>query len=208
MDAADHDHRQASLAGLATGTTNAATGEEPEMNALTEGCIRTARPEDAEQIAALHVRSWQAAYRGLLLQDYLDLLDPADWVERWRRTLGETDQAATGVVVVVNDGQICGATWFGPTRDTDNDPARVAELVGIYLLPQVWGKGLGRNLITAAVEHLASAGYAQATLWVLESNVRARRFYAKAGWAEDGAVKQDDRLGFPITEVRYHRQLP
>jgi hypothetical protein len=35
----------------------------------------------------------------------------------------------------------------------------------------------------------------------------SRRFYAKGGWAEDGAVKQDDSLGFPMTEVRYRRPL-
>jgi GNAT superfamily N-acetyltransferase len=93
------------------------------------------------------------------------------------------------------------------SRDTDTDPAQVGELMGLYLLPQAWGKGLGRVLMAAAVAHLAVASYSQSTLWVLESNARARRFYAKAGWIEDGAVKQDDRLGFAITEVRYRRRL-
>ena len=37
--------------------------------------IRAARVEDAAQIAAVHVRSWQSAYRGLLPQAYLDGLD-------------------------------------------------------------------------------------------------------------------------------------
>jgi GNAT superfamily N-acetyltransferase len=120
--------------------------------------------------------------------------------------LQETDRATGGVIVAVHDGQVCGATWFDPTRDPKMDPAQVGELVGIYLLPEVWDKGLGRKLLTAAVEHLTAAGYSQATLWVLESNARARRFYA--GWSEDGAVRRSDRLGFPITEVRYRRPLP
>lgn len=188
--------------------TAAAAGEEPEMGAQAEEQVRAAGPDDAEQIAAVHVRSWQAAYHGLLPQEYLDRLYPAGRLARWRRTLDETDQGTGGVIVAVTDGQVCGAAWFGPTRDTDTDPVRVGELIGIYLLPEAWGKGLGRKLLAAAVEHLAAAGYSQATLWVLDSNARARRFYAKAGWAEDGAVKQDDRLGFPITEVRYRRPLP
>jgi RimJ/RimL family protein N-acetyltransferase len=184
------------------------SGVERELNALTHGHVRAGQPEDAERIAVIHVRSWQAAYRGLLPQDYLDQLDPAERVERWRRTLCVTDRSAGGVLVAVKDGQVCGATWFGPTRDTDTDPAEVGEVMGIYLLPDAWGQGLGRTLMAAAVEHLADDGYSQVTLWVLESNARARRFYSRAGWAEDGAVKQDDRLGFPITEVRYRRQLP
>lgn len=181
--------------------------EGPEVDLTAKGHVRAAAPSDAEQIAAVHVQSWQAAYRGLLPQDYLDQLDPADRLPRWRRTLREVDPASGGVIVAVKNGRICGASWFGPARDTDTDPIQVGELIGIYLVPEAWGKGLGRSLMTAAAEHLTIAGYTQATLWVLQSNARARRFYAKAGWTEDGAVKQDDRLGFPITELRYRRQL-
>jgi GNAT superfamily N-acetyltransferase len=186
---------------------NVATGKQPEMSTQGAGYVRNASPADAEQIAAVHVRSWQAAYRGLLPQEYLDRLDPADRLPRWRRTLGEMDRTAGGVLVAVTNGQVCGAAWFGPARDPDTDPAQVGELAGIYLVADAWGKGLGRSLMTTVLERLAAGGYEQATLWVLESNERARRFYAKAGWAEDGAVKQDDRLGFPITEVRYRRRL-
>jgi len=60
----------------------------------------------------------------------------------------------------------------------------------------------------AVTEGLAGAGYRDATLWVLDSNDRARRFYALAGWAEDGAVKTDGSRGFPLREVRYRRTLP
>jgi hypothetical protein len=69
----------------------------------------------------VHLRSWHAAYRGLLPQEYLDQLDPADHAGRWRRMQRETDWATGGVLVAVRDGQVCGATWFGPTRDTGAD---------------------------------------------------------------------------------------
>ena len=38
--------------------------------------IRPARLEDVPEITVFHVRSWQAAYRGLLPQAYLDGLTP------------------------------------------------------------------------------------------------------------------------------------
>lgn len=34
--------------------------------------VRTARPTDAAAMGALVVRAWQAAYRGLMPDDYLD----------------------------------------------------------------------------------------------------------------------------------------
>ena len=61
--------------------------------------------------------------------------------------------------------------------------------------------------MTAALGRLTELGYRQATLWVLDSNARARRFYAAAGFQPDGAVKVDDSRGFPLAEVRYRRSL-
>ena len=170
--------------------------------------VRPAGPEDAARLAAIHVRSWQVAYRGQLPQEYLDRLDPADRVERWRSILLETDWSRGGVLVLAADADLLGFAGFGPSRDADADPAQVAEITTIYLLPEVWGSGLGRQLMAVAVQRLAAAGYAQATLWVLDSNARARRFYASCGWAQDGASQRDETLGFPITEVRFRRQLP
>jgi hypothetical protein len=42
---------------------------------------------------------------------------------------------------------------------------------------------------------------------VLDSNDRARRFYAKAGWAEDGITRVDDRFCVTLNEVPYRLRL-
>ncbi len=176
------------------------------MNTTT-GHVRRAGIEDARDIAAVHVRSWQGAYAGLMPQDYLDQLDPANRRELWQRAVLNADWPRSGVLVAVLDGDVCGFSGFGATRDADGDPRQVGEVFAIYLLPGTWGKGLGRSLMTGTLASLSAAGYTSATLWVLESNARARQFYAKGGWVEDGAVTQDDSRGFPISEVRYRRQL-
>jgi hypothetical protein len=62
--------------------------------------------------------------------------------------------------------------------------------------------------MTGALERLAAAGFAQATLWVLGTNARARRFYEAAGWSADGMVRTEDFQGLRLTEVRYRRPLP
>jgi hypothetical protein len=54
---------------------------------------------------------------------------------------------------------------------------------------------------------LAEGGFTAATLWVLGTNVRARRFYEIAGWVADGAVKTDHRGDVELREVRYRRTL-
>jgi GNAT superfamily N-acetyltransferase len=147
--------------------------------------IRPAVGADADAIAVVHVRSWQAAYRGLVPQDYL--------VAR--------DEAAPG------GPRIVGFAGYQPTRDADSDPAVTGQLSTIYLVPEAWGTGTGRRLLAGAVTGLTAAGYADAALWVLDGNERACRFYAAAGWAPDGTHQDDDRAGFSLHELRYRRAL-
>jgi RimJ/RimL family protein N-acetyltransferase len=54
-----------------------------------------------------------------------------------------------------------------------------------------------------------NAGYRELTLWVLERNSRARRFYEAAGLRPDGAAKQEMHPVVPVLleEVRYRRSL-
>jgi GNAT superfamily N-acetyltransferase len=172
--------------------------------------IRSARAADAAQIAVVHVRSWQGAYRGLLPQAYLDGLDPAQRVSRWERSLAGAGAGGgrTGVLVAEAGGSLLGFVSYSPSRDSDLDSGRVGEIGAIYLLPGAWGKGIGRRLMDAALTCLTESGFAQAALWVLDSNVRARRFYEAGGWSADGAQKLDESRGFPISQVRYRRSLP
>lgn len=177
------------------------------MTAVTRPSVRAATVRDAAALAAIHVRSWQVAYRGLLPQDYLDKLDVSDRVEGWQRALRSADGSRSGVMVVHPGRDPLGFTRFGPTRDSDDDASEVGEIRAIYLLPEAWGKGLGKRLMCTALTRLAAAGYTQATLWVLQSNARARRFYETGGWTQDGALKCDDSLGFPMQEIRYRKHL-
>jgi GNAT superfamily N-acetyltransferase len=169
--------------------------------------IRAARLADAAQIAVVHVRSWQGAYRGLMPQAYLDGLDPAQRLGQWERSLAEVDAGRTGVLVADASGDLLGFASYSPSRDSDANPSRVGEIGAIYLLPGAWGKGIGRRLMEATLSCLATAGFVQVTLWVLDSNVRARRFYEAGDWSADGGQKLDESRGFPITQVRYRRSF-
>jgi ribosomal protein S18 acetylase RimI-like enzyme len=168
--------------------------------------IRAAQPEDAGRIAEIHVRSWQHAYLGLIPQDYLDALDPAQRRGMWDRSLETADWSRGGTLVIMAGGRLAGFAHVHEARDADAAPS-VGEIWAIYLEPEAWGKGLGRELMAAALRALAEIGYDEATLWVLDSNVRARRFYEAAGFTPDGAVQDDDARGFRIHEVRYRRML-
>ena len=58
-----------------------------------------------------------------------------------------------------------------------------------YVAPDRWGQGIGRRLYVAALGRLRQAHFREATLWVLEHNVRARAWYERLGWRSTGERK-------------------
>jgi GNAT superfamily N-acetyltransferase len=163
--------------------------------------LREANDADAEAIAAVHVGTWQAAYRGLVPDDYLDALDLHSRVQAYRQSRMFED-ADRPMWVAECAGTIVGFVGVGASRDEPD----VGELYSIYVSADRWGTGAGRALMIRGVDWLRSR-YAQATLWVLEGNERARRFYERGGWRLDGTTKDDDRGSFVLREVRYRIDL-
>jgi ribosomal protein S18 acetylase RimI-like enzyme len=170
--------------------------------------VRDARPEDADGIARVHVATWQGAYAHIFPPEALRALDAG--MERrgayWRQTIEAAGPQAHTLVAVLDD-DVVGFADVRPTRDVDADAERVGELTAIYVSPAAWGVGAGRRLMTDALERLRGSGFEEATLWVLEDNPRARRFYEIAGWRADGSAKEDEFLGTRVREVRYRIEL-
>jgi GNAT superfamily N-acetyltransferase len=165
--------------------------------------VRPATVHDARAIASVHVRSWRAAYTGLLPDGYLESLSVDRGESMWEEIVRDTD---SWVLVVVDGDQVVGFAHACLSRDEDAQRG-VGELTSIYLAPEVWGRGGGRLLMERACEQLRDGGFRSVSLWVLETNDRARTFYEVLGWAPDGARKLDEERGFPAVEVRYRRDL-
>jgi ribosomal protein S18 acetylase RimI-like enzyme len=163
--------------------------------------IRRAQEVDARGIAEVRVRTWQRAYRGILPTDFLNDLSIETTESRWRDALREA-ASKRRMQVAESAAQVVGFVSSGAPRD-ENAPPLTGEVYAIYVLPDCWGHGVGRALLAAAEKDLIDLGYAEAMLWVLADNQRARAFYERAGWHADGGTKQDTFGGREVTEVRY-----
>ena len=62
-------------------------------------------------------------------------------------------------------------------------------LDGLYVAPERWGTGLAGELHDRALEVVRELGSELCHLWVLEDNTRARRFYERHGWQENGETR-------------------
>ena len=165
--------------------------------------VRPAEPADALGLAIVQVRSWRAAYPGIVPDAILRALSVERREVEWRQILGE-DRSQTYVAVV--DGEIAGWISVGRSRDADATAA-TGELWGIYVDPGHWGRGAGHALWARGGPHLAAAGFAEVTLWVFRDNVRAQRFYRGIGFAADGAGQAIDFDGISVPEIRFRQRL-
>lgn len=111
-----------------------------------------------------------------------------DREQAWREAIA-SPSPRSHIFVAEGEVGVSGFASFGPTRDSDDDPEQVGELYAIYVLPEAWGKGVGRTLMAKLLEHLRADGFRESTLWVLADNPRTRHFYEVAGWKIDGAAQ-------------------
>ncbi len=167
--------------------------------------IRRATPHDGATIAEIQVRSWQAAYAEIAPSEVLDALDIADRTIRWGERLTLPDDQAH-VWIIERERRAIGYSWCGPARDGDLPPG-TAEVYAIYLHPDAYSTGAGRELFAHAVEDMRRRGYRRAALWTLEENARARRFYEIAGWERDGTSRAGRDGVWEYSEVRYRIDL-
>jgi ribosomal protein S18 acetylase RimI-like enzyme len=177
--------------------------------------IRREEPEDAEAIAAVHVRTWQAGYAGIMPDEVLARLNVDVWAQR-RHDLGTADPDHPFTTLLAEDPGVVGFTTVGPYRnnqDPDDLDHGYGEILTMYVEPARWGTGVGRELMTAALAELTARGWTQLRLWVLEENARARRFYERAGLVADGEratfelQRSGGRAPIGLAEVRYAARL-
>ncbi len=159
---------------------------------------RRAASADSRRIAEIQVAGWQAAYRGIIPDDYLDAMVPERrqpfWEEQIRNECGDLFATAA-------EGHVTGFCHLIPSRDADGGEA--AEIVAIYVDPSAWRQGCGRSLCAAALAAARDRGAPCVTLWVLVENQAGRKFYEAMGFSADGATKSEDRPGFALEEMRY-----
>ena len=152
--------------------------------------IRAATTLDAPALAALGERLWRRTYTGLIPASNLEL--------HLARTFGPAQQReeladpACRTLVLEVDGQLLGYALLrahGPDEPRDSFHfVKPLEVSRFYLDATLHGSGAAGGLMDAVLAHAASAGHDGLWLQVWERNLRAIRFYAKAGFADAGGA--------------------
>ena len=169
--------------------------------------VRAAIRDDADAIADVHIASWRAGYGHVIPESvlYADDFEPrrrAIWND-WR--FGPSQR----ILVSVDDTDtLIGFATFGPERERGRGNTGRGELYAFYFHPDTWGNGAAAELMTHVDDRLRAEGFAEAVLWVLDDNPRARAFYERHGWSPTGiAADYDVHCDLSVPEVEYRTSL-
>lgn len=167
--------------------------------------VRDATPDDAESIAELNTAAWRVAFRGIVSDDFLAAHDGAPLGRR--EALENLEENAIQLVAEHEDG-VVGWLAAQPCEDDDCDPERTFEVRACYVTPSFWRRGIGRLLMNALSERLASSRWNEVKLWTAQGTPDSHAFYRSLGFEEDGRVK-DHQLsdGSSVTVIRFSHVL-
>jgi len=163
--------------------------------------IRPATVADAPDIAEIHIRSWEAAYKDIIPADYMQekfAIRPA----RWLQTLAEESDTH---YVIQAEGNAAGFLTIAPHKDDDLDDT-FYELWGLYLHPQYFRRGLGTKAMDFAINKARELGKKTLTVWVFADNINSIKFYEKCGFTADGKTDIIE-YGKPLKGIRMRRPL-
>ena len=122
---------------------------------------------------------------------YLAMLE-APPVETWRAFVTGV-VAAGGVVLVALDADDRVVGWCDVQRRTREGFRHVGRL-GIGMLAEVRGRGLGRRLMREAIEAARGLGMERIELEVFASNARAIALYESVGFQHEGRKRRVRKL--------------
>jgi ribosomal protein S18 acetylase RimI-like enzyme len=158
---------------------------------------------DAPIVARLHATSWRRAYRGILLDSYLDGDLLGEREQLWRKRLVVRGDGHGWIAY--SGGDAVGFVYLYPHHD-----ARWGTLVdNLHVLGDYQGLGIGRALLAEVGRWCATqAPDAGVHLWVFAANTPARGFYRRVGGHEVEAIDELASDGRLLPELRVAWQSP
>jgi ribosomal protein S18 acetylase RimI-like enzyme len=130
--------------------------------------LRPARPSDALAVAEIWASGWRDGHLGNVPDELVAVRTPESFRTRAAERVGDTTVAEAG-------GAVAGFVMVAGD-----------EVEQVYVAATHRGGGVAIALLAEAERLVAAGGHPVAWLAVAPGNARARRFYERNGWADEG----------------------
>lgn len=161
--------------------------------------IRYATIEDAANLGIIHSEASLLAFKNIIPNQ--NLLNDFSIERRTNRFINELSEDSPKTIIIFEDNEPAGFLSYGTCR-FENNHKDIIEIWRIYVKPKYWGCSIAEELMNWAIRTLNLENFTNVELWVLEENIRARRFYEKVGFKPDH-THQIINMGKELKELRY-----
>lgn len=164
-----------------------------------EFTIRRARPEDAPSIIAT-INAICAEGLWLATERYVP-------TPKWERVLHQPDESPNYLLLVAEvSAQIVG--WCRVFPYGLGDKSRHVADLGVSVLKEFRGRGIGKALVERAIEWARQQHYEKLTADLFSGNVRATRLFEKTGFRQTGVRYRQAKIGSAyLDEVLMEKEL-
>ncbi len=142
--------------------------------------IRPYRPDDRDAILDITVRAFDGVSIDQNIERRFGTIAGVGWQERKAGHLA-ADFAAEPEGIFVAE---CGGRVAGYVTTRSSPRTRIGHILNLAVHPDHQGRGLGRRLLEAALDHLRAAGMAYVRIETLEQNERCMALYPTFGFQE------------------------
>jgi len=131
--------------------------------------LRPATSEDSPEVARIWADGWRDGHVGHVPEELTAIRTRESFDVRAFQRVGDTTVADVG-------GQVAGFVMVAGD-----------EVEQVYVDAAHRGTGIASALLAEGERQVKAAGHAKAWLAVATGNTRARRFYEREGWVDEGA---------------------
>lgn len=161
------------------------------MTLLDDITLRRIHPDEVEAFRAFRQRVFHEAPEAFGTYPDEDAATP---VEESRARLGEGNPESRFALGAYAGGRLVG--MVGLRREPRRKFQHKASIWGMYVLPEARSRGLGRRLLTEAIDAARRMeGVERLLLAVIASNAPARSLYLSAGFQIYGCEPKALRMG-------------
>ena len=143
-------------------------------------CVLPVDESNLEAAAEVHAVSWRASHGGICTPEFIALHTRERQLSYLRKKL----RGGSRIFLLTHPDPV---GLVAVTEDLIED---------LYVLPERQGQGYGTLLLQHAIRECAGTP----TLWILETNQRARRLYEGMGFRPTGRINREKG---PLTEIEF-----
>lgn len=152
--------------------------------------VRPAHPGDAAAVAEIWTAGWRDGHLGNVPDELVAVRTPESFRQRAAARIGDT------TVAVSAEGDVAGFVMVAGD-----------EVEQVYVAAGHRGSGVAGTLLAEAERIVAANGHGRAWLAVVPGNARARRFYERSGWSDEGVFAYQATVEGGTLAVPCHRYV-